>query len=136
MSKSHGQYTQQIFGRLLKLKANFVTCVMSSVTYVLLLFRFLGLPQIYFLFSKSRLYFNLLTVHFIHYARCFIYTSYNFYCNTMVVLLLSPLTVQTGTQKICILPQVYKLYLNPCLSSHIVYFQSHILLMFSSFYCL
>lgn len=76
--------------------------VLSTLTYVLLLYRFLGLPYIYFPFAKLRLYFHSITIHL---SNVLVVSSkyHVILCQYYGCFIISPLTsIQTGTQQVCI----------------------------------
>lgn len=84
------------------LRPNLITCVLSTLTSVLLFYRFLGLDFIYFLFAKLRLYFHSMTIH-LYIALVVSSTYHAILCQYYGCFIISPLTsVQTGTQQVCI----------------------------------
>lgn len=83
-------------------KTNPCYWVLSTLTCVLLLYRFLGLPYIYFLFAKLRLYFHSITIHLSN-VLVVSSTYHAILCQYYGCFIISPLTsVQTGTQQVCI----------------------------------
>lgn len=92
----------EILDWLLRPKPNLITCVLSTLTSVLLFYRFWGLDYIYFLFTKLRLYFHSITIHL--YIVLVVSSTYHaILCQYYGCFIISPLTsIQTETQQVCI----------------------------------